>query len=219
MIKAIIFDMDGVIVDSLPMHLKIWEKIFTRRGLEFNLKIYERYNGLSTVETAENMKKDFDMDDDPEDIVKEKIRLEKEVRESIALFDNAVETLECAKKKGYKLALGTSAMSHMLDYILEKFDIGKYFDAIVSAREVEHTKPSPEIFILAAERLGVEPKECAVVEDAINGVLAAKKAGMCTIAMTTTSKETTLKKEHPDFTVSSLKELKEMIEGEKLCAE
>ena len=101
---------------------------------------------------------------------------EKIMDKEIKLFKDALPSLRFLRKKGYKLALATSAMPPMVRFAKKRFRIAKYFDKIVYSKEVKHTKPAPDLFLLAAKKLKVSPKECVVIEDAVNGVIAAKKA-------------------------------------------
>ena len=186
-IKAIIFDMDGVILNSMPMHIKIWEYIFKRRELAFTLELFQEFNGRNSKDIAEEMIQRYDLQEKAEDILSEKMELERKYwDEMLALFPDADGTLISLRDKGYKLALGTSALPHMTEHVFNKFKLEKYFDAVVSAKDVEHTKPAPDIFLLAAKKLDTIPEECAVVEDAVMGVEAANKAGMISIGITTT---------------------------------
>lgn len=214
MIKAIIFDMDGVIVDSIPMHFKIWKNIFRNRGISLSLKEFEKYNGRSTYEIAEIMIKKYNLDDTPENISKEKLDYEIKLREKeIKLFKDAIPVLKKLKKDKYKLALATASQKHILKFILKKFKFEKYFDSITHVEEVKKSKPAPDIFLLAAKKLKVNPKDCVVIEDALNGIIAAKKAGMKSIAITTTFQKKVFEKK-ADKIITYLKELsKKMIEG------
>ena len=218
MIKAIIFDMDGVIVDSIPMHLKIWKKMFNKRGIKFSNKIFEKYNGTSTYEIGKSLIEEFNLDETPDDIVKEKLDYELIYREKeIKLFKESVDVLKKLKKQGYKIALATGSKRSILDFIINKFKIDKYFDAIAHTEEVKNSKPAPDIFLLAAKKIKVDPKYCVVIEDAVNGIIAAKKASMKSVAITTTFKKKVFLKKS-DYIVDSLIDLFEVLEELK-CVE
>lgn len=217
-IKAIIFDMDGVIVDSIPMHLKIWKKMFEKRKIPFSNKIFEKYNGTSTYEIGKSLIKDFNLKETPNDIVKEKLEYELIYRKKeIKLFKKSIFVLKKLKRQGYKIALATSSKKSILNFILKNFDIKKYFDAISHAEEVKNSKPAPDIFLLAAKKIKINPENCIVVEDAINGIVAAKKAGMQSVAITTTFKKKVFVNK-TKFVISSLDDLFDILEELK-CVE
>lgn len=215
MIKAVIFDMDGVIVDSMPMHLKIWKNIFEKRKIKFSIKIFEKYNGTSTYEIGKDLIEKYSLNETPEDIMDEKLFYEEKFKDNeIKLFKEAIPTLKKLKKKGYKIALATGSKKHMVDFLLKKFDFGKYFDAIALNDEVKHSKPKPDIFILASKKLKINPKYCIVIEDAVNGVIAGNKAKMKTVAITTTFKKNVFKN-NTDYIINNLKELENVLRDKK----
>lgn len=212
MIKAVIFDMDGVIVNSMSMHLKIWKNIFKKRKIKFSIKIFEKYNGTSTYEIGKDLIEKYSLDETPEDIMDEKLFYEEKFKDNeIELFKESIPILKKLKKNGYKIALATGSKKHMVDFLLKKFDFGKYFDAIAYNDEVKHSKPKPDIFILASKKLNITPKHCIVIEDAINGVIAAKKAKMKNVAITTTFKKKVFKNK-ADYVIKSLSDLDYVLE-------
>lgn len=218
MIKAIIFDMDGVILNSMPMHIHIWKNIFEKRGIKFNLKEFEKYNGTSTKEIAQRIIREHNLKEVYHNIVKEKRESERKFQDKIIFFKDTLSSLKKLRKQGYKLALATSAMPPMVKYVKKRFHFNLYFDAITSSVEVKHSKPSPDIFILAAKKIGIKNSECAVVEDSLNGIIAAKKAGMSAVAITNTFKKKVFIKK-ADLIINSLTELTKKDFGDKLCAE
>lgn len=212
MIKAIIFDMDGVIVDSIPMHMKIWKIIFEKRGIKFSNKVFEKYNGTSTIEIGKSIIKEYNLDDTPENIFNEKHFYEEKFKnKEIKMFKESIFILKILRKKGYKIALATGSKKYMVDFLLKKFKFEKYFDAIAFNDEVKHSKPAPDIFILAAKKINIKNKNCVVVEDALNGIIAAKKANMKTIAITTTFKKDIFI-DNADYIIKSLTELDYILE-------
>ena len=218
MIRAIIFDMDGVIVDSIPMHMKIWGKIFEKRGINFSTKVFEKYNGTSTIEIGKSIIKEYNLNDTPENIFNEKHFYEEKYKQKeIKMFKEAVPTLKILRKKGYKIALATGSKKYMVDFLIKKYEFNKYFDAIALNDEVKHSKPAPDIFLLASKKLKIQPKNCIVVEDALNGIIAAKKAKMESVAITTTFKKKVFLKK-TKFIIKSLDEVIDVLEELK-CAE
>jgi len=214
MIKAIIFDMDGVLLDSMPMHLKVWKEMFEKRSIPFSLKIFEEYNGISTKEIAELLIEKYGLDDSVEGMVEEKHSKERVLaRKMVKLFDNSLSTIKRLKSEGFLVGIATSALKETVDYVNKTFKLDRYVDKFTYSAEVERTKPDPGIFLLTAKKLGVDPRECAVVEDAIKGIEAANRAGMISIAITNTFPREDF--EDADMIIDSLDELdKKLLDGE-----
>jgi beta-phosphoglucomutase len=183
MIKGIIFDMDGVIIDSNSVHYENWSDIFTKK---FNKKIDKKYFsehlGESPVEFTEHMIEYTKVDsryDEIYPIVRDNyIRLKSKIK----LKEGIKEALPKLKKK-YKIALATGAGKEFAIDTVVGFKIEEYFDYIVAGDEVKRAKPSPEIFLKAAEVLKLRPEQCIVIEDANLGLTAAKAAGMFAISI------------------------------------
>ena len=178
-IKAVIFDMDGVIFDTEMVYLDIWSKVFEKYGYKMTKEIYSSVLGTG----RENVKKVFLSnfgDDLPIDIMyKEKDEeLAKAVEKGIPLKNGAYEILTYLRENNFKIALATSAVKERAIKQLKKANIEAFFYAIVCRDEVKETKPNPEIFLKAAERLNINPKECIVIEDSSAGIKAAFNAGM-----------------------------------------
>ena len=186
-IKAIIFDMDGVLLDSMFIHIQAWKQIFKERNLNFDLKIFEKYNGLSRIKIANTIVKEFNLNETPEEISNEKYNLEKKLFPNLKLFKETTHILKELRKKGYKIAIGTGAMKQIVNFAKEKFKLETLVDAFVYSGDVKNSKPAPDIFLLAAKKLNINPKNCVVVEDAINGINAAKAGNMISVAITNTS--------------------------------
>ena len=188
--KAFIFDMDGVIIDSEPIHARA--KMATLREYGINLSAEEigldKYVGRSAKSFWEDMKIRF-----PETFTEAwQVMAGKKYEKYMDILNNDAsiqaiqgipELLQCLKSKGYKIGLGSSSVRPMVKNVLTRFGIIEYFDALATGDEVEHAKPDPAIYLLAAQRLGVKPENCTVVEDAASGVKAAKAAGMQCIAV------------------------------------
>ena len=217
-IKAFIFDMDGVIVDSMPLHVEIWKSIFEKRGIPFSDEIFQRYNGTSSPQIAEMIISEYSLSDTVGSIMSEKRCAEEEQQDKrIRLFPGAKYLLLRLKQENYRLALATSATPEMLEYIDSRFEIRHLFDEAVDSGMVSNTKPDPEIFLLAASKLGIEPRYCAVVEDALNGIAAAHHAGMFGIAITTTFPKQSFESAgiKPDLIITELEDIDILLKGLK----
>jgi beta-phosphoglucomutase family hydrolase len=206
MIKAVIFDMDGTLVDTMEAHYHAWQKFLPTKGLnEFTKEIYLTFIGIQTKEIIQMLNKKYNLTMDPEKdrFVKEKLV---DVNE-ISLYTGVKEMLQRLKKAGFKIGLGTSAIRKDMEDRLARYDLKQYFDAVVCCDDVALSKPHPDIFLLAAKKLKVHPKDCIVVEDALNGIIAAKKAGMDTIALTTTFKKEKIAEVKPDLILNNVSEI------------
>ena len=183
MIKGIIFDMDGVIVDSHNVYYENWNGIFQKKfNVTISKKEFAEHLGHSAKHFTEVFLNKNGIKANPGNVLKEIMENHNKLKYKVTLKLNVIETLTKLKKK-YKLALATGALKEMaLDY-LTRLNIKKYFDFVIAGDEVKKAKPEPEIFIKAAHGLKLKPEECMVVEDAMLGIIAAKKANMHTISI------------------------------------
>ena len=181
-IKAIIFDMDGVIFDTEMIYLKVWSEVFEKYGYKMTKEIYASVLGTG----RENVKKVFlncfgdNLPIDDMYIEKDE-NLATEIEKGVPLKLGVYEILEYLKENNFKIALATSAISERAFKQLNQANIEGFFDVIVCRDDVIKTKPNPEIFLKAANKLGVSPEECVVIEDSSAGIEAAVNAGMVPI--------------------------------------
>ena len=185
MAEAVIFDLDGVLVDSEHYKFKAWQAAFGSIGVEFD---WEEFNqefvikGASFVEFLE--KRDF-----KGEFVEENVRpiandlFLRSIEEDICLMPGAAEILE--RLQEFPLGLASNSYYLYVEKFVEKFDFDKWFKAIANGSEVERLKPHPDVLLLVADRIGVDSKDCVVIEDAPKGIVAAKNAGMKAIAVPT----------------------------------
>ena len=189
---AVIFDVDGVLTDSYVPHYKSWERMFGEIGVEFsdaqfrstfgrtNRDIFAQLYPGETM-TAERIK---ELGDRKEALYREIIN------ENFTPLPGAAALIDALSAAGFKLGVGSSGPPENVRLTLEKLARSERFDAIVTGADVTHGKPNPEVFLKAAERLGVLPAQCAVIEDAPQGIEAANAAGMTSIAVLgTTTRE------------------------------
>ena len=178
--KAVIFDMDGVLVDSQPYHFKADIDTMAEYGVIKDQKFYESFAGTLTADRMRTLKEMFGLDVPVEEmtIKREYMILDIMGKEDIKPVLGIPEFLRSIKEKGLTTAVASSSDYKLINLILDRLKIAKYFDSVTSGSDVKRGKPSPDVFLLAAERIGIEPAECLVVEDSENGVKAAKAAGM-----------------------------------------
>lgn len=185
MLKAVIFDMDGVIINSEPLHYKAYHEMFDEVGINVSPELYNSLTGKSTLNVCKQLKDRFDVLQSPEKMVAIKRRHFDVIFENDKTFDliNGVRTLiQDYYKNGLTLVLGSSASMPNIERIFKRFDLNQYFTAKLSGAELKASKPHPEIFINAAKATGFCPDECIVIEDATNGIEAAKAAGIFCVA-------------------------------------
>lgn len=185
MVKAVLFDMDGVIIDSEPIHYRLSKLYYSELGLDITDEEYYTFVGVGDVEIFTRLKTKYGLKEELGDLVEtyqqrylDHLRSQKE-QKPIRGVDGLIRELH---RKNYLIALGSSATRQNIEAVLEAFQLQEYFSAVASACEVEQSKPAPDIYLLAAEKLAVNPSECVVIEDSCNGIKAAKLAGMKCIA-------------------------------------
>ncbi len=179
-IKAIIFDMDGVIIDSEPLWRRAMIQSFNAIGIPFTDEECRMTTGLRFIEVAEfwfNKHEIKSMTTFEFDHMVISRLCELIINEG-KLMHGVLDMLNYLKKEGYKIALGTSSNILLMNTVIDELKIRNYFDAVCSAQNLEFGKPHPEVFINCAKELQIKPSECLVVEDSVNGVIAAKAAQM-----------------------------------------
>lgn len=191
MIKAIIFDMDGLLVDSEP-YWKIAEKIcFGKLGLTLTDDLLRQVMGFRLNEVVEHWynyqpwgEKNFEaVEADVLETVKQLIA------DNANALPGVVDTLKLCKANGYKIALASSSAMSLINVVVDKLNIRQYFDLLVSAENEPYGKPHPSVFLTTANQLNVLPTECLVFEDSVNGMVAAKAARMKCIVVPEAEKQ------------------------------
>jgi HAD superfamily hydrolase (TIGR01509 family) len=201
--KTILWDMDGVISDSYSFHFNAWLETFAKRGIEFTKEDFTRLFGtrndfiVRTIMGRKLPQRDVKI------VVQEKEEtFRRKATGHIKPFFGAVRLINALKKGNFRLGLVSSAPRENIDLVLSELDLVGIFNCIVFGQEVPESKPSPEIYLLAAKRLQVTPNDCVVIEDSPLGVRAAKTAGMKCLAVTNTHGRGDL--EEADIVVDSL---------------
>jgi beta-phosphoglucomutase len=225
MLKAVIFDMDGVIIDSNPFHRKAWGKFMEKRGIPVNEDIFNRIISGTPGDQAIRTLLGGEIQDEQVEIYVNEI--DAEFRESIrnsrdlAPVAGLREFLEELKKSNVLIALATSAPVENIDLVLSGLEIGEYFGLIVGKSQVKNGKPHPEVYLTTMDMLGVYADQCLVFEDSLAGVRSAVNARIKTVGVLTTvtadkllmaGASATIR----DFTGITSRDLSEMLEKKKI---
>ena len=180
-IKAVIFDMDGVIVNSEPEYQRIELELMKRFHIPYDESDLRRFTGVNSVLMWREIKEKFpELEFTAEEIYEHEARMMREHYRSDQLLTikPALKLINHVFESGYKMAVASSSDRENVHHVLERLNIGQYFSAIVTNDDVTRCKPSPDIYFLAARLLGVEAREALVIEDSMAGVAAARAAGM-----------------------------------------
>ncbi|MBU7319676.1 HAD family phosphatase [Paenibacillus sp. SM 69] len=208
MFTAFIFDMDGVIIDSEPLHFKVDMEVMGGLGVPITKEELEGYVGMTNPEMWTRIRLKYGLTPSVEDIIE--LQLKRKLAYLEASDDRPIEgitellhSLHGTKRIG----LASSSPRVFIEAVLNKFDLLSYFDFVISGEEVDHGKPAPDIYLKAAEMLGASPDQCIVLEDARHGVAAAKAAGMTCIGFqNANSGEQDLSK--ADWIVGSIRQIR-----------
>ena len=175
--KALIFDLDGTLSNSLPVHLATWNIVGEKYGFVFDPKILYEMTGRPTIEFAERVVKQYELSADPNEIMLLKQKAFWDMAHLLEPIDKVVSIVK-AYYGELPMSVGTGAGRKSTQVQLETLNLMKYFDAIVTAEDVTSHKPKPETFLECARLMNVEPQYCQVFEDGDLGIEAAEKAGM-----------------------------------------
>jgi HAD superfamily hydrolase (TIGR01509 family) len=182
-IDAVVFDLDGVLLDSEQLWDEAREELARERGGRWHEGAQRDMMGMSSTEWSRYMHDVIGLREPPEEISAEVVRrMERRYRKRLPLLPGAVEAVERLAAR-WPLGLASSSNRPLIDLVLEVSGLGRFFKATVSSEEVPRGKPAPDVFLEAARRLGVAPERCAVVEDSENGILAGRAAGMRVVAI------------------------------------
>ena len=183
MIDAVVFDLDGVILDSEQVWDEAREQLARERGARWHANAQRDMMGMSSPEWSRYMRDVIGLPEPPEEISAEVVeRLAAIYRERLPLCPGAVEAVERLAER-WPLAIASSSNRPLIDLVLELAGLAASFRATVSSEEVPRGKPAPDVYLEAARRLGVPPERCAAIEDSANGLRAAAGAGMRVVAV------------------------------------
>lgn len=186
-LRAVIFDLDGVIVSTDDCHYRAWQRMADEEGLPFDRERNELLRGVSRMESLalilEQSPREYTPAEKQELAARKNGYYRDLIRELTGhdLLPGALQFMEDLRARGLKLAVASSSKN--TPAILERIGLAEYFDAVADGNDISRSKPDPEVFLLAAARLGIPPEECVVVEDAEAGVQGALAAGMRVLAV------------------------------------
>jgi HAD superfamily hydrolase (TIGR01509 family) len=212
-LSAIIFDLDGVLADSETWWSKIDAELLAAYGVKYHGQHHRNVIGVSYQIAVEFFKKAFGLSAATEEMIRRRGEIATEFfANRIDLFPKVKEVLEQLRLMKLHLAVATSSVSASARPFLDRYQLNRFFEVIVTGEDVEHGKPAPDIYLCAAEHLGIPADACLVVEDALPGVAAAKAAKMRVAAIPDSrfvdSREY---EEEADYVLGSLKELPELV--------
>jgi len=180
MINAVIFDLDGVLIDSEPLHCKADTKLLNELGTDPPANYFDRFTGWTDAAMWEAIKTDYHLTKSIDQLMKMQVPIKLNLLQEGAYkaIPGIVELLEEINTVRIPIAIASSSPREFIEAVVKKIGIDQYFKILVSGEEIERSKPEPDIFLKAATLLNVSPTECLVVEDSKSGTIAAKKAGM-----------------------------------------
>ncbi|MRH42104.1 beta-phosphoglucomutase [Aquibacillus halophilus] len=208
--EAVIFDLDGVIVSTDNYHFLAWGRMCEEEGIKFNSEINHRLRGVSRMESLniilENTEKQYS-NLEKEQLAKRKNDYYRNSLSSLSdddLLPGVRSVLDYLKNKGVRVAIGSSSKNTPM--ILKQVKLNNYFDAVSDGNDIVNSKPDPEVFLLAAKKLGIEPEKCLVIEDAMAGVEAAHRGRMKVAAIGDAANSS-----QADYILGELEDLKKVI--------
>lgn len=209
MIKAVVFDMDGVIVNTEMLHFLAWKILFYKeKGVKIKEKDFERLIGTLDIDTVRYFFKKYKVRGNVQEWRMKKKRIfTKLLKEKVKSFPGVKGVIKRLSKK-YKIGIATSSWDQHIRIVLRKFGLKPYISKVIGKEDVRNHKPHPQIYQKMSKRLGVKESECVVVEDSVVGVLAAKRAKCKCIAVTNSFPASKLKK--ADLIVRDLRDKRVM---------
>ena len=186
MIEAVLWDLDGVLVDTARFHFQAWSQLFDELGRSFGEEDFRRTFGLRNDLIFREELPDTSAEEMGRLSDRKEALFRRFAAGSVAPLPGALELVRRTRAKGRRMALVTSTPRANIDFVLGQAGLADAFETVVAAEDVSRGKPDPEGYLLAARRLGVPPERCLVIEDAPGGIEAGRRAGMRTLAVTTT---------------------------------
>ncbi len=206
MLYGTIFDMDGVLIDSFDPHRRSWQEMARRHGVRMTDEQFATTFGRTSRDIIRHFWGDAVTDEQVRQMDERKEAIFRDMlRERLPVMPGAIQLVDDLAAHGFKLGVGSSGPPENVNLVVEKLGLASRLSGIVTGMDVSRGKPDPQVFLLTAERMKIDPHRCAVVEDAVHGVAAAIRAGMKAIALTGTAPREAFGE--ADLVVDSLSEL------------
>jgi beta-phosphoglucomutase family hydrolase len=184
---CVIFDMDGVLADTGPVHFQSWKKLADEIGVEFTKELFEKTFGQKSVPIIRRLVGEDGVDEQLQKWADLKEKYYREmVKDKIKPLEGVIPLIKDLKRHNCKLAVASSGPPENVELLVDSLKLREFFDELITAEDVKKGKPEPDAFLIAAQKLKVNPEDCVVIEDAPVGIEAAKRARMKRIALTTT---------------------------------
>jgi HAD superfamily hydrolase (TIGR01509 family) len=181
---AVIFDMDGVLVDSEPMHVDAMREMLRPYGIPYTDRENEEFFGFTDLEVFQKLRERYGLEADPRELTRRRAELlARLTREHPAPMPGIPDVPRRLRARGYRLAVASSSALEVIEATVDVLGLASVFETLVSGLEVGRGKPAPDVFLETARRLALPPRDCVVVEDSRNGLRAAKAAGMACAAV------------------------------------
>ncbi|UCE83567.1 MAG: HAD family phosphatase [Deltaproteobacteria bacterium] len=187
-LEAVLFDMDGVIIDSEPLWTEAEIQFLARRSLSYSPQLKAVLMGRDSREAVGILIEHYNLSESVDDVIEERNELVAGLfRELLQPIPYALDLVKSVRHSGVKTSMASSSPKRLIELVMDKFSIAGLFDLVLSGDQVARGKPAPDIYLTAARELGVIPDNCLVIEDAPNGVASAKAAGMRCLAISTST--------------------------------
>ena len=211
MLKAIIFDMDGVIVDSEPVHMRAFEVLLKSLGKKFDKLYYYQFIGSTTDYMWDKVIEDYKLNFSKDMLMDMSNTIVRQLngKKGYPIMPFVAELIIKLHGAGIKLAVASSSGMERIEATLNDMGVSDCFDTLVSGMDVKNPKPAPDTFTVAAKKLGVEPSECIVIEDSFKGIVAAKNANMTCVMYESDNGLPKPDQKLADFVVQSYEDLDE----------
>lgn len=206
MIEAVIFDMDGVLTNTVPLNMKARQSVCFEIGLIINEDDFPHLTGVTDHYAFNYLLKKYRINHSIEELIEKKVQYFVTLIEEASLFYGTLSVLKTLKSS-YTLALTTSSLKRQQVLLFEHFKLTPFFELVISGEDISRSKPDPQPYQHTIQQLSVQPDHCLVIEDAINGIVSAKAAGARVVAVTHTHSREELHQVHPDLIVDRLEEI------------